>query len=196
FNGADTRMRQSFLAYDAGFSGGVRVACVDADGDAQADVVTRQGPGGGQVCAFGGLRHQPLASGTPFRASFTGGLFVGAGPVGGLDPAGGGATVTVVASTPDVLENGGVAGVFTLTRSGDTSSSLDVSYTLTGTAEGGGSSPDYVASQPSDVLCAAGSATATVTITPVDDSLFENSETVVLTVLGGPGTSHPANPAP
>src|SRR5262245_931566 len=43
----DGSLRDSFLAYDAGFTGGVRVAVADVNGDAVPDVVTAAGPGGG-----------------------------------------------------------------------------------------------------------------------------------------------------
>src|SRR5206468_2871259 len=55
FSGLDFTPLQSFFAYDAGFSGGVRVAAGDVTGDGFADVIT--GPeraGGPNVKVFSG----------------------------------------------------------------------------------------------------------------------------------------------
>src|SRR5206468_1093202 len=70
------------------------------------------------------------------------------------------------------------AGAFRFTRSGDTSGSLTVNYTVTGTATAG---TDYAA-LPGSVTFAAGAATADVTVTPIDDTEFEGTETVILTI--------------
>jgi len=80
-------LKASFLAYDASFSGGVRVAVADVNGDGIQDVITGAGPGGGpQVRVFDGRTFQPLAGTlgsfygiTP--SSFTGGVFVAGGDV-------------------------------------------------------------------------------------------------------------------
>ncbi|HEY1191467.1 MAG TPA: VCBS repeat-containing protein, partial [Gemmata sp.] len=40
FSGADGSVLRSFLAYDSGFLGGVRVAVGDVDGDGKADITT------------------------------------------------------------------------------------------------------------------------------------------------------------
>jgi hypothetical protein len=68
----------SFLAYTPGFTGGVRVAAGDVNGDGFADVIVGPGAGGGpQVEVFngqtGGLIHNFFA----FSGSFTGGVYVG-----------------------------------------------------------------------------------------------------------------------
>ena len=100
--------------------------------------------------------------------------------------------VTVTASTPQATEAGTTAGVFTVTRTGDTSMPLGVQYTVGGTAVAG---TDYAA-LPGAVTIQAGSSTATVIVTPIDDGAFENDESVILTVsadaaygLGSPATS-------
>jgi subtilisin family serine protease/subtilase family serine protease len=87
--------------------------------------------------------------------------------------------VTVTASTTQATEAGTVAGVFTVTRSGDTSLPLTVQYTLGGTALAGA---DYV-SLPGTVTIEATSTTATVSVTPIDDVAYESNESVILTLV-------------
>jgi hypothetical protein len=89
--------------------------------------------------------------------------------------------VSVVATDPTAAEAGPSTGVFTLTRS-DSDGTLTVEIGLAGTAGSG----DYQLVDTS-VEFAAGSPTATVVITPIDDSDVEGPETVVLTVVTGSG---------
>ena len=81
FDGTSGTLLQSFFAYD-GFSGGVRVAAGDLNGDGFDDIITGAGPGGvgGHVKVFDGM------SGTLLRSffaydGFTGGVYVAAGDV-------------------------------------------------------------------------------------------------------------------
>ncbi|MGI8967321.1 MAG: Calx-beta domain-containing protein, partial [Limisphaerales bacterium] len=94
-------------------------------------------------------------------------------------------TASVTATTPNASEAGPTPGTFTITRSGNLGSPLVVNYTLSGIASNG---VDYVL-LPSTVTIAAGQSSTNLTITPIDDSLSELSETVILTVRGGPGYS-------
>jgi subtilase family serine protease len=66
----------------------------------------------------------------------------------------------------------------TITRTGDTSEDLTVLYTVGGTATAGA---DYEALSGSLVI-PAGSAAASLVVTPLDDSAFELQETVVVTL--------------
>lgn len=76
----------SFLAYNARFTGGVRVAACDFDGDGAAEIVTGAGPGGGpHVQVF---KRTPdglavLASFFPYTTTFRGGVYVACGDVDG-----------------------------------------------------------------------------------------------------------------
>jgi hypothetical protein len=91
------------------------------------------------------------------------------------------AVVTVTASDPDASEAGPDPGVFTFTRAGgNLAAALTVSFARGGTAA---NTADY-ANIGFSVVIPAGSAEATVTITPVDDALVEGPETAVLTVNG------------
>jgi hypothetical protein len=74
-------------------------------------------------------------------------------------------------------------GTFTVTRAGSTSGSLIVNFTIGGTAANG---TDY-ASIGTSVTIPAGSASATVTVTPIDDTAVESNETVVLALSAGTG---------
>jgi RHS repeat-associated protein len=182
YSGADTSPLGSFLAYDLSFAGGVRVAATDANADGQLDIVTAPGPGGGQVRAFDGRTQQALTSFSPFGGSFQAGLFVGgdarAAVTVPVDPL---AVVTVTATTADTNDAGAPAGVFTFSRTGDTSSALAVYYNFGGTAV---INTDYTPNPPSGTLIIpAGAASTTLTITPLDDHRFEDLETVVATLL-------------
>ena len=86
-------------------------------------------------------------------------------------------TVTVAATDAAAAEAGLDPGVFTFTRTGDTTSSLDVAFSVTGTAAGS----DYTIGA-SPVTIPAGLATVTLTVTPVDDSLVEGAETIIVTI--------------
>ncbi|MBL8757599.1 MAG: hypothetical protein JNK35_04115 [Phycisphaerae bacterium] len=96
-------------------------------------------------------------------------------------------TISVVATDPAAGEAsvGGQPNTarFTLMRTGPTTGSLTVNYLMLGTAENG---TDY---QPvsGTVTFAAGSATAVVMITPIDDAAAEPTETVILALGWGLG---------
>ena len=88
------------------------------------------------------------------------------------------AKVSVAVTDSSCAEQFSGAGVFTLTRDGLTTAPLTVYYTLGGSAESG---TDYAALTGS-VTFAVSKTTATVTITPVDDTLYEGPEDVTLTL--------------
>jgi hypothetical protein len=76
------------FAYDAGFTGGVRVATCDLDGDGRPELVTGAGPGGSphvRVLALdaAGAPAAERASVLAYPAGFTGGVFVACGDVDG-----------------------------------------------------------------------------------------------------------------
>jgi YVTN family beta-propeller protein/parallel beta-helix repeat protein len=86
--------------------------------------------------------------------------------------------VTVSATDPTATEAGLTTGQFTVTRSGSTAADLTVQYTVGGSAT---PTSDYAALSGS-VTILAGSSTATITVTPVDDTDAEGDETVVATL--------------
>jgi cyclophilin family peptidyl-prolyl cis-trans isomerase len=84
YDGATGTLLRSFLAYDSGFTGGVRVAAADVDGDGKADIITGAGPGAApHVKVFDGATGALLQSFLAFDAGFTGGVYVAAGDVNG-----------------------------------------------------------------------------------------------------------------
>jgi hypothetical protein len=87
------------------------------------------------------------------------------------------ATVTVTAPGNSASESG-AAGSFTFTRSGSTAAALVVRYGVGGTAT---NAADY-ARLPGWVTIAAGQASASVVVTAVNDTEFEGSETVDVTL--------------
>jgi len=84
FDGGTGAELRSFFAYGAGFSGGVRVAAGDVNGDGFADIVTGAGAGAGpHVKVFDGRSGAELHSFFAYSPAFTGGVFVAAGDVSG-----------------------------------------------------------------------------------------------------------------
>jgi hypothetical protein len=90
------------------------------------------------------------------------------------------ATVTVEATDSSATEGGGT-GQFTFTRAGTTAGALTVNFTVTGTATSG---TDYT-SIGTSVEIADGQATATVTVTALGDAVWDESETVIVTLAAG-----------
>ncbi len=87
-------------------------------------------------------------------------------------------TVTVTANDPTATEAGPTTGQFTVTRTGSTTSALTVYFAVSGTATSGS---DYN-SIGTSVTIPAGSASATITVTPINDTLVESDETVIVTL--------------
>jgi tartrate-resistant acid phosphatase type 5 len=87
-------------------------------------------------------------------------------------------TVSVAATDATASEPGTDTGTLTFSRTGGTSTPLAVNYTVGGTATAGS---DYVA-LPGTVTIPAGASSATVTVTPLDDTLVERTETVTVSL--------------
>ena len=90
--------------------------------------------------------------------------------------------VTVVGSDGTATENNpSDTGVFTVSRTGSTTSALTVSYTIGGTATNG---VDYQ-NLSGTVVIAVGQSSAAIIVTPIDDTTVEGNETVVVTLANG-----------
>jgi hypothetical protein len=92
FDGATGQLLHSFLAFDREFTGGVRVAAGDVDGDGVADIITGAGPElgptgpnplGPAVRVFDGGEGTIKLDFLAYDASFRGGVFVAAGDLRG-----------------------------------------------------------------------------------------------------------------
>ena len=86
--------------------------------------------------------------------------------------------VVITAVDATATEAGPTTGAFRVTRTGSTAAPLTVFYTVGGTATPG---TDYAA-LPGSLTLPAGVATADILVTPINDSLMEGNETVLLTL--------------
>ena len=84
FDGQTTALLFSFDAYDPGFTGGVRVAAGDVNGDGVVDIITAAGAGGGpHVRVFDGRDLSELLSFFAYDPDYAGGVFLSVGDVNG-----------------------------------------------------------------------------------------------------------------
>jgi murein DD-endopeptidase MepM/ murein hydrolase activator NlpD len=91
-------------------------------------------------------------------------------------------TVSITATDALASEPGTDTGTFAVTRTGSTLDALTVYYQRSGTASSGA---DYLG-LPGSVTIAAGSSSATLPVTPVDDLQPEVTETLILTLRPTP----------
>ena len=91
-------------------------------------------------------------------------------------------TVTVSASVASAAEAGPIAGAFTFTRVNSNTSAITVAFTVSGTATSGS---DYTFIGTS-VVIPAGQNSASVAVTPLNDSILESSETIIVTLATDP----------
>jgi hypothetical protein len=89
-------------------------------------------------------------------------------------------TIAISVTPASVIEDGVTNLIYTFTLSTPSASSTAVSYTLSGNATNG---IDYTgAPVTGTVTIAAGSTTATLTVNPTADTIFEGNETVIVTI--------------
>ena len=90
-------------------------------------------------------------------------------------------TANIFPTDADATETSGNTGLFTVTLSGAVSRNTTVAYQISGSATNG---TDY-SIIPSNVTIPANSTSATILVTPLADSLIEESETVQVTLSNG-----------
>lgn len=99
--------------------------------------------------------------------------------------------VSVVATTAETAESGGAPGVFTLTRSGDTSAPLTIKYRLDGSARNGQNYRSLVQRK----VIKAGRSSAQLLVRPIDLGIVGGKRTVKLTLVGSSDYSISGNGA-
>jgi hypothetical protein len=81
---ANLAARTTATPSGVGFTGGVRVASADVNGDGTADLIAGSGPGGpSRIVVVDGRTGAVLFTDTPFEDAFTGGVYVAAGDIDG-----------------------------------------------------------------------------------------------------------------
>jgi hypothetical protein len=99
-------------------------------------------------------------------------------------------TVTISATDSGAAEPGTNTGTFTVTRT-NASGDLTVNYAITGTAQNG---TDY-STLSGSVVIPNGQTTATITVTPLNDTAIEAGETVILTLQASSGNYNVGTPS-
>ncbi|MFT3991577.1 MAG: S8 family serine peptidase [Luteolibacter sp.] len=100
-------------------------------------------------------------------------------------------TVSVIASSPTASESTGEAGVFTVTRTGDTTLPLYVPLVTGGTAVSG----THYTALPESVTIPADAASITISVVPVADDIPQGDRSVTLAVADDFALVHPATSA-
>ncbi len=86
--------------------------------------------------------------------------------------------ISVTATDPTASETGSDTATFVISRTGSTASPVVIYYTVSGTAQPG---LDYVA-LPGAVTLGVGVSSASVLVTPLDDAIPEDEETIIITL--------------
>jgi Ca2+-binding RTX toxin-like protein len=101
-------------------------------------------------------------------------------------------TVTIAATDPSASESNTDTGTYTFSRNGSTASPLTVNYQVSGTA-GGADYASLLGSVTSGstvagtIVIPVGSNSVTLNLLPIDDTILEGNETVILTLANGGG---------
>lgn len=92
-------------------------------------------------------------------------------------------TATITATDPTATEGSSpTTGMFTISLDVASTSPVPMLYTITAGGSNAVNGTDYTRSTTSPVTIAANQTSATITITPIDDSIFEGNENVTFTL--------------
>lgn len=84
YDTATGELLRTMPVFEPFFTGGVRVAAGDVNGDGTEDIIAAAGPGGGsRVRVFDGVTFAPLLDILAFEETFTGGVFASVGDLNG-----------------------------------------------------------------------------------------------------------------
>lgn len=172
-----------FLAFDANFGGGVRVAAGDLDGDGRADVVAGAGTGGGgRVRIFSGSdTSQTLADFFAYSANYQGGVFVAASEL----PLAVTGTIRFSSATYSQSESGPQATI-TVRRVNGSDGAASVDFAAQAGTAG---AQDFTAVTGTLNWQDGDAADKTFQVPIVDDTLDESDETVLLSLSNAVGAS-------
>ncbi|MCI0681759.1 MAG: FG-GAP-like repeat-containing protein, partial [Gemmataceae bacterium] len=180
FRGTDTASLDNFLAADPAFTGGVRVAAFDANGDTYADITAAAGPGAGIVRWFDGLTKSQLGQAAPYGAGFSQGVFVAGNgvPPPQFTTLSGTNTVTFWASSSIAAEMGFAVVSVQIAR--ENSDTVTVDYaTASGTAISG---VDFTSTSGTLTFTDGGPTLVAFNIPIIEDTLDEYNETFTITL--------------
>ncbi|OYW78120.1 MAG: hypothetical protein B7Z37_01215 [Verrucomicrobia bacterium 12-59-8] len=173
-------------------SGGDAVNIYDAAGNLQSNVVFGASSASpGPYLTFDNTAGLNNATITQLSALGTNGAFTAAATTNeigspGTATASSTVLVSITATDDSAAEQGSDPGTFRISRTGSTTSELQVVYTIA-TGSGQATSGDYTPALTSPATIAAGQSFVDLTITPVDDALIEGPETATIT-LGDTGS--------
>lgn len=192
FAGQSLASLHARLPFAEGFTGGVRPALLDGNGDGRLDWLAASGRGSGELRVLDGVTGEALASFQPYGPTFTAGLFVAASPpaggggfLGGAGGAGGysscSTTVSLEIINPDNFEGSSLTNTVKVVRSGDVSGITTFQISTSGTATAGFFGGDYVDFAVNGTF-QAGQTEKSYDVTITDDAEFEGIETIVVTL--------------
>ena len=131
---------------------------------------------------FASIEVQGLAAGAQFHVALANGIYTATS----MTKATALPTVSLRAATPKLFEKKPKPGAFIVSRTGSTAADLIVDYAIGGTATNGS---DYNTLSGS-VTIPATKKTATIIVTPIDDTAIEPAETLELAVLPAAAYTH------